>query len=129
MGEKHSIVIHVAIITGSYDLFAAGIAKKLKVHHWYANTVLEWDSDNQLVDFHYIRDQAGQKLKHLKEFADKMQISIQDCVVIGDGDNDIEIFKATGQGISVASDNTALNKVAWRQVQTLTEIIAIIQAI
>jgi HAD superfamily phosphoserine phosphatase-like hydrolase len=43
----------VAIITGSVDLFALAIARKLHIPHWYANTTLLWDDSGKLIDFVY----------------------------------------------------------------------------
>lgn len=115
-----------ALITGSFDLLAESVARKLHIPSWYANTTLEWDASGNLVDFEYVRDQAPQKLVHLQEFAAAAGIAVNNCVAVGDGDNDIEIFKATGLGIAVGSQNQALCEVSWRQIEELSEIIDIL---
>ena len=99
-----------ALITGSFDLFAKAIAQKLDIPSWYANTEMIWDEKGNLVDFHYVRDQAAQKLIHLQQFTKQHGIHIEDCIVIGDGDNDVEIFKATKNDIAVGTDNRDLLK-------------------
>lgn len=111
-----------ALITGSFDIFAQAIAKKVGVPYWYANTEMVWDTDGTLIDFHYVRDQAAQKLVHFQEFIKQHNVDMQDCVVIGDGDNDIELFKVTGHGIAVGKDNPDLLGVAWQSVEHLSEI-------
>lgn len=116
-----------ALITGSLDLFAEAVARKLGIAHWYANTELVWSEAGELIDFHYVRDQAGQKLLHLKDFTDSVGIAVQDCAVIGDGDNDIELFRATGHGIAVSSSNAQLLGLAWHSADTLTDVIPILQ--
>jgi len=111
-----------ALITGSFDIFAQAIAKKLGISSWYANTEMVWDADGTLVDFHYVRNQAAQKLIHFQEFTKQNSIDAQDCIVIGDGDNDVELFKATKHGIAVGRDNPNLLDVAWKSVDHLSEI-------
>lgn len=111
----------IALITGSMDLFASAIAKKLGIQHWYANTELVWNSEGNLVDFHYVRDQAAQKLLHLKDFVRQQGIALDNCVVVGDGDNDKELFRATKRGVAVG-DSADLRDLAWKSVVNLAEI-------
>lgn len=119
----------IALVTGSLDIFAASVARQLSVPSWYANTEMTWDDEGNLVDFHYVRDQAAQKLVHLTEFTKQHDIALHDCIVIGDGDNDIEIFKATGRGIAIGKDNPVLMNVAWKNVENLHEIKNIIHSL
>lgn len=111
-----------ALITGSFDIFAKAIAEKLGIPTWYANTEMIWDTNDELVDFHYVRDQAAQKLVHFEEFIRQNGVKAQDCIVIGDGDNDMELFRATGRGIAVGKDNQNLMSVAWKSVEQLSDI-------
>ncbi len=76
--------------------------------------------------YHYVRDQAEQKLLRLREFTNAVGVAIENCAVIGDGSNDLEIFKATGRGVALASKYQALFDAAWRKVDTLTEVIGIL---
>lgn len=124
----HDQGYQTALITGSLDLFAAAIAKKLHVPHYYANTELLWDESGYLIDFNYVRDQAAQKLTHLKEFIDRAGIPIENCVAIGDGDNDIEIFKATGRGIALGSGNPSLLAVSWLRSDDLFSVVPLLAA-
>ncbi len=82
--DARGLVRHVAeqgykltLITGSFDIFAQAIAKKLGIPSWYANTEMVWDIDGTLVDFHYVRDQAAQKLIHFQEFIKQNGIDTQ----------------------------------------------------
>jgi HAD superfamily phosphoserine phosphatase-like hydrolase len=118
----HSENYQTALITGSVDLFAEVIARRLHIPDWYANTELVWDSNNQLISYHYVRDQALEKLRHLENFLSKNHVETKDCIVVGDGDNDIEIFKATGHGIAINSTSQQLHDVAWKQVKHLSDI-------
>ena len=127
VGYTASKGYRTALITGSFDLFAEAVASKLRIPNWYANTTLVWDEQGRLVDFHYVRDQSAHKLAHLKEFTEKVGVSLDSCVAIGDGDNDVAIFEATGHGIAVNSASTALLAVSWQRVDRLQQIIPILE--
>jgi phosphoserine phosphatase len=124
--HTQNIGYQTAIITGSYDLFAAAIAKQLHIPHWYANTITHWDENGSLLDFDYVRDQAARKQQQLEQFCQATGIALDQCVTIGDGDNDVEIFRSSGHGIAVATENPNLLEVARHTVQDLHEIIPIL---
>lgn len=124
--QLHEEGYPTALITGSVDLFAHTIARRLHVPHWYANTTLVWDADGQLTDFHYIRDQAAQKLLDLKLFVSAVGVPVEQCAVVGDGPNDLETFRATGHGIAVHSSSSVLQEAAWKQVDSLAEVVPLL---
>ena len=118
----------VALITGSMDLFAQTLAERLHVPHWYANTTLHWSDDGNLVDLDYIRDQAAHKLSQLQGFAKQIGADLHDCVVVGDGHNDVDIFRATGRGIALGPAPESLRSVSHKYAATLAEVQAILQS-
>lgn len=112
-----------ALITGSMDMFAGIVANKVGADHWYANTALVWDEAGNLSDFIYYPKQGEKKLEQFDEFCSKNSILPEECVVVGDDKNDIEIFKKSGKGIAVESPNSAnLDSVAWKKIKKLDEI-------
>ena len=112
----------VVKITGSMDLYAEVVAKKLGISFYYANTGLVWDNEGKLVDFHYFKDQAGKKVEQLLQFCREQGLSPEDCVVVGDGINDIELFKLT-RGVALKSPNSAeIEKIAWKTIDNLSEL-------
>jgi HAD superfamily phosphoserine phosphatase-like hydrolase len=114
------------LITGSIDLFAEGIARELHVDRWYANTATQWDASGELADFQYVKDQAAQKLVHLERFCDEMEIKETECVAVGDGENDTEVFRVTEHGIAVGQSSSALDNVAWKHVNELADLMDIL---
>lgn len=118
-----------ALITGSVDLFAEITARKLSVSNWYANTRLVWSQDGQLVDYDYEKEQSAVKLRQLNDFTAESHISINDCIVIGDGDNDMAMFTVTGNGIAVGDADESLVSVAWKHVENLHEISRLLKEI
>jgi HAD superfamily phosphoserine phosphatase-like hydrolase len=91
----------VCAITGSMDLYAQIVAKKLGVAHWYANTTLHWDEAGNLIDFDYELKQDEKKLDQFLAFCTSQTLNPKECAVVGDGENDVLMFEASGNGIAV----------------------------
>lgn len=87
-----------AIITGGFDVFAKHVAEKLGIDYVYANRlivkrgILTGEFKGEIVS-------AQSKLKALTEIAKKEGISLNECVAVGDGANDVFILKSSGLGI------------------------------
>jgi len=119
----HSKNYRTCLITGSFDLFAEIIAKRLGAEAWYANTTLYWDENNNLHDYDYVREANNKKLEQLKEFCRANYLQISECVAVGDDSNDTDLFKATERGILVESPTSyKLESVAWKCIKHLSEI-------
>jgi HAD superfamily phosphoserine phosphatase-like hydrolase len=122
-----SMGLNICLITGSVDLYAETISKRLNVNDYYANTKLIWDKKDELIDFDYEKNQGEKKLKQLKEFCLKNNISISEIIVVGDDENDIELFKFTKQGVAVKSSNShKIETHAWKIINKLSELKQII---
>lgn len=83
----------ICIITGSNDLYAKTVAEKLNVENFFANTKLVFDKDDYLKTFKYNIEGGQKKLQQLNTFLASEGLRYEDCVAVGDGENDIEIFK------------------------------------
>lgn len=126
--ERH---IQICLITGSFDTYAATVGRRLGVKHWYANTEFIFDEAGQLMSYNYVRDQAAEKLKQFQKFLAASSLTATDCLAVGDGPNDIELFKATGRGIFIEpafdrDDLAGIRAAAWRRVSSLADVRAII---
>lgn len=114
----------ICLITGSMDAYAVAVAKRLGVEDYYANTTLHWDSSGQLADYDYDLNQAELKLKQLDDFCKKYGLSPHECAVVGDSDNDLLLFKATGHGVLfVDSEADALSDQAKHKITNLAELL------
>lgn len=114
---------NVCLITGSMDLYAATIAAKLGITDWFANTVLQWDANGDLIDMSYELNQGQKKLEQFLGYCSTRSIQPNECVVVGDSDNDIELFKVSGRGIAVGTAvPEELSAVAWKSVGGLGEL-------
>lgn len=112
----------LCIITGSFDLYAQIIAKRLGIKYYFSNTKLDWDSKENLTNFHYFKNQASKKLEQFTEFCKMQNIKPENCVAVGDDENNIKLFKII-KGIAVKSIHSEpLEEIAWKTINNLLEI-------
>ena len=97
----------VCLITGSMDLYAEIIAKKLGIDFWYANTTLHWGKDGMFEDLNYELGADKKKCEQFAEFCAKQSLMPTECVVVGDDANDIGLFKLSEHGIAVKSPTSS----------------------
>ena len=112
----------IYLISGGIDMYVNSITRKLGVDGFYANSSLEFDKEGILQRIHYRENQKGVKAEQLQELIRKIGIDMSHVVFIGDSDNDINVFKATKQGIAVSTSDEELKKVSWKSVNSLSEI-------
>ena len=113
----------VCLITGSMDAYAEVVAEKLGVHNWYANTTLLWDRRGDLVDINYEVRRSDRKLQQFGAFCRMYGLQPQDCMVVGDNENDMGMFALSRRGVLVGQ-NPAQEYAnhAWRVVPTLSDV-------
>lgn len=116
----------VCLITGSMDLYAEAVAKKLGIDEWYANTTLHWDTDGNLVDMDYELNQAARKLEQFGEFCQANSLEMQNCLVVGDGKNDELLFEASNRGVLLGGDPKTQTH-AWKRIAQLADFDQILQ--
>lgn len=115
----------VAIISGSFDVIADIIKEKLNVKNIFTNSLVEEDGiltgevTGPLV--------SGTKLDVLSKFIQEEGYSLEECVAIGDGANDISMSESAKYGIAFNA-KPALKEVADIIVETrnLTDVLNVI---
>ncbi len=113
----------ICLITGAVDLYAEVVAKRLGITHFIPNAQFVWDENGKLIDFDYEVKQDEKKLEQFLEFCREQNLDPLDCVVVGDGYNDVKLFSLTGNGIMVRSEGAHhLEDIAWKKVGNLSEI-------
>jgi HAD superfamily phosphoserine phosphatase-like hydrolase len=118
---------HLCLITGSMDLNARSVATRLGIDDWYANTTLHWDVDGNLSGMDYELDQASRKLQHLEMFCKANGYLTTECVAVGDGENDLGLFRVTGHGILIAKEHDpTLAAAAQTVISDLSELPAVL---
>ena len=115
----------VAIISGSFDIIADTIKDKLDVDNIFTNSLVEEDGiltgevTGPLV--------SGSKLDVLSELIEEKGYSLDECVAIGDGANDISMIESAKYGIAFNA-KPALKENADIIVETrdLTDVLNVI---
>ncbi len=115
----------ICLITGFADIYAEYIAGQLGVVEYYANTVMVFDDLGQLSSFSYKPNQAEVKLQQLQDFCHRQVMSVTDCVAVGNGENDVELFKATQNGVLIDSLNASqeVRDAARTTITSLSDIL------
>ncbi len=116
----------VCLITGSMDLYAKTVAEKLDIDQWYANTTLHWDEEGNLLDMDYELNQASKKLEQFGQFCLANGLDPQDCIVIGDSENDEQLFDACRHGVLLGTDADVQTH-AWRKISRLVDFERLLQ--
>ena len=118
----------LCLISSSSDLFVETVAERFKIKHWYANSKLHFNEKGEWIDFDYTREEALLKKEQLQQFFDATGYKQHECVALGDGENDIEIFNMV-PGIAVNTHSPHLRELAWHDVQYLSTVIQVLESI
>lgn len=114
----------IVLISGSVDLYVESVADKLGVNDWYANTKIDWDEKGNLINFHYFRNQALKKLVQFRQLKKKYSLKNDDCAVVGDGDNELLLFKRVKKSVLVLREkpHPDLEPYIFKKIKKLTEL-------
>ena len=102
----------VAINSGAMDILVDMVAEQLGVALWRASNHFIFDDHDMLCQIDAPDSDAAAKLQQLRELAAEQQASLSDCLVVGDGANDLPLFAATGNGVAFA-DSPAARHARW----------------
>ena len=115
----------VGIISGSFDIIADTIKEKLNVDNVFTNSLVE---ENGVLTGEVTGPLvSGSKLDVLSEFIDEAGYSLDECVAVGDGANDISMIESAKYGIAFNA-KAALKETADIIVETrdLTDVLNVI---
>ncbi len=112
----------LAVISGSFDILVRDVSNALDIRFQKANTRFVFGDDGYIEEMISEGDELHAKLRHLESFCDELGISINECVCIGDGGNDIEMFRKTQKGITFEDAPDDVKEVAWKVVSQLSDI-------
>lgn len=115
----------VALISGAMDILVSNVASELGIHYWRASNTFIFDKNNNLVRIKAPQYDATDKANQALEICKQLGIQIRDCVAIGDGENDVELFKLSGKGITFT--NSKIASEAKHVINNLTELLTIIK--
>jgi HAD superfamily phosphoserine phosphatase-like hydrolase len=118
--QKYTVVL----VSGAMGILVKKVAKELEIDHHKALTDFFFD------EFGYISkiavdDRTGNDSKNkvlfLEEICNSLGCKLENCVSVGDGENDYDLFGAT-KGITFNHSERSFKEIAWRVVADLNEI-------
>ncbi|MES2213872.1 MAG: HAD family phosphatase [Patescibacteria group bacterium] len=110
----------VALISGSINILVDLVAKDLGIELAEAANILVFNEENRLKDIVVVGDDKIAKLNFLESFCRKLGIELHECLCVGDGDNDIEMFRKTGRGVTF--EDSKIKNEAWKVINGLRDL-------
>jgi phosphoserine phosphatase len=110
----------IILIAGSIDIMAATLAKKVGIEEWYTTNKAVFNDNNELVGIAETGHERDAKLSLLQEYCLKNDYKLSEVIAVGDGGNDMEIFKAA-KGVLIGN-NKELTLLAWQHITDLLEL-------
>ncbi len=115
----------IALLSGAMDTAVTMVAGHLEIKLAGWNTTFFFDEHGQLENVKALDEEAKVKLNQLLVICQELNVNVTDCVCVGDGYNDIPLFKATGRGITFEHCEV-LHDHSWKIVKTLPELVALV---
>lgn len=110
----------VVVISGAVDVMAERVLARLGIDEYFAASKAIFNDKNELVGLEDMGDERPAKLKLFEELCKENHIDPTEAIMVGDGGNDLGIFKVA-KGI-LLGDNAELAPFAWKQIHTLSEL-------
>jgi len=110
----------VALISSSIDRLVERVSKELNINLFSAGNKLIFDGKGYLKQLKCLGEEKDVKLNQLKSFCKRLNIKLENCICIGDGDNDRELFASTKRGITFSGSK--LEDIAWKVIDELADI-------
>jgi len=105
----------LVLISGSIDIIVDVVAKDLGIKYAKANNTFVFDENDRLIGIHSGGDDVLAKAEHLESFCEMLGIGIKECACIGDGANDLEMFRRTGHGITFKGKE--IESESWKVIE------------
>ncbi|MCU0660285.1 MAG: HAD-IB family phosphatase [Candidatus Pacebacteria bacterium] len=124
------------LLSGALRQSAEAVGKKVGIDHVYTTTALVFADDGYVssIELHKsmdalpmrtIKDEGLAKRSIFEEVCAVFGVAPEQTMYIGDGGNDIEIFKQTKKGV-LLGEFAPLRDLAWKKVSNLTDIIGLL---
>ncbi|MCA9375197.1 HAD family phosphatase [Candidatus Dojkabacteria bacterium] len=114
----------IILISGSLQMLVEIIAKENNIKYAKATNKFTFNKRGEYIGLNIDEadniDETHKKLILLKEICKKIGISLSECACIGDGDNDLSLFEATGKGVTFRGSQ--IEEYAWKVIDNLQDI-------
>lgn len=117
----------VALLSGGIDLIVEEVANCLKITRFAGNHTIRFDESGSFSCFDIYDSDARFKVSKLLEYCSELGVELKECLCIGDGHNDQDIFAATGRGILVCpADRSPPHNIFWKRVYDLGDVASLL---
>lgn len=110
------------LLTGSFQITGNAVAFELGIQEAIATNSCVFDDEGMLQDIVSAGDEQHAKVEELKMFCLEQNISLKNCVIIGDGDNDKELFKLTEHSVTFEDADSETKAIAKYTINSLAEL-------
>lgn len=119
---------HLALISSGFGLYVSEVAQRLHIPHAYFLNTFNFDGDGyfESIGFTTELSESEAKVEALKDLEKRYKLEPNEIVFVGDSKNDLGAFEHTGNGILFGDGDENLRNIAWKQVQSLDEIKAVL---
>jgi len=115
--KKHTL----AVITGCFDVFEERLKEDLGIDFVIANKFIV--NNGHISDVDIIVDEH--KEKHLEKLLDNIKIDKEYVIMVGDGTNDIGIFKSAGYAVGL-NPKDEIKPFINSEIKSIKEIVPIV---
>lgn len=109
------------ILSGTMKQIAESFRARLGIDLSYTCSEIVFRDDGTFEDIANDKDEAPAKLRIFERVCAEYGVDPADTIMVGDGGNDLEIFKRTKKAIQIG-DHELLKEFAWKHIQNLREI-------
>jgi glucosyl-3-phosphoglycerate synthase len=125
----------VGIISDSYQLIAQDVAKRIGADFWMANELLyegEFLTGKVLIPSYFCYSTESScrhqvcKTNALRYITAKYNVGFENCIAVGDSDNDVCMINHAGMGVAYLTKSDLLRKAAHKHINqnSLNELLA-----
>lgn len=111
----------VVVISGGLRQVVETALEGLPIDHICTTAELVFDAEGNFTSIIDQSDEMHAKVEAFINLCAQYQIDEQDAVVVGDGGNDLEIFKRSKKAIQIGNYEP-LKEYAWKHIESLSEI-------
>ena len=103
VAEVHRRGYQTAIVTGGLDFLADDVARELRIPHVLANG-LEVDKNGRLTGEGIFRVEPSKKDVVLAQLAERIGVTLNECVAVGDSKYDVKFLEAAGLAVAIGKN-------------------------
>lgn len=109
------------ILSGTMKQIAESFRTRLGIDLSYTCSEIVFRDDGTFEDIANDKDEAPAKLRIFERVCAEHGVEPTETIMVGDGGNDLEIFKKTKKAIQIGNYES-LKEFAWKHIESLSEI-------